>query len=425
MKTFDVAIIGCGSRGRDAYGRLMNSEKNKWHIAALCDTDCEQLKRTASDFSVEKENCFSDEEMFFEKKRADVLVVATQDRDHVRMCCRALESGYDVLLEKPISPVRSELEELLVAQKKYKKKVVVCHVLRYAPAFVRIKEILDRKTIGDLVCIEALEQVGYWHYSHSFVRGNWRKESETSPLILSKCCHDLDLLCYFIGAKCEDVYSCGGISFFKKENHPQGASERCFDCKYKYDCIYSAERLYIERWKKFGNPADCWPFNVVSIEIPNSEESLRAAYKNGPYGRCVFCCDNDVVDHQMLTMSFENGVKAILTVTGFTDKLGRRMIFHGTKGSVELNETNETLTVTEFGTRETVYNLADLVRDLGEDAFGHGGGDKKIIDALYDSLVCDKEAETNLEQSAESHFMALAAEKSRKEKTVVYLKDFR
>ena len=124
-------------------------------------------------------------------------------------------------------------------------------------------------------------------------------------------------------------------------------------------------------------------------------------------------------------MSFENGVKAILTVTGFTDKLGRRMIFHGTKGSVELNETNETLTVTEFGTRETVYNLADLVRDLGEDAFGHGGGDKKIIDALYDSLVCDKEAETNLEQSAESHFMALAAEKSRKEKTVVYLKDFR
>lgn len=425
MKKYSVAIIGCGSRGRDAYGKIFYSETDKWRITALCDTNNEQLLRTATECCVTPENCFLTEEEFFLKKRADVLVIATQDRDHVRMCCVALELGYDVLLEKPISPVKEELAELLCAQKKFNRKIVVCHVLRYAPAFLKIKQVLDRGEIGKLVCIEALEQVGYWHYSHSFVRGNWRKESETSPMILSKCCHDLDLLQYFAGSRCKDVYSVGGITYFKKDNQPKDAADRCFECKYKNECIYSAERLYIERWKKFGSPKDCWPFNVVDIHVPNTEEQLRAAYKNGPYGQCVFACDNDVTDHQTVTMYFENNVVATLTMTGFTDKLGRRMMFHGTHGQIELNETEEKLIITRFGKDEIVIDTTKLVEDLGEDSFGHGGGDVMIIRALYNVLSQDESAVSSLEESLESHFMALAAEKSRKNGKEVCLKDIR
>ena len=244
MKKYSVAIIGCGSRGRDAYGKIFYSETDKWRITALCDTNNEQLLRTATECCVTPENCFLTEEEFFLKKRADVLVIATQDRDHVRMCCVALELGYDVLLEKPISPVKEELAELLCAQKKFNRKIVVCHVLRYAPAFLKIKQVLDRGEIGKLVCIEALEQVGYWHYSHSFVRGNWRKESETSPMILSKCCHDLDLLQYFAGSRCQDVYSVGGITYFKKDNQPKDAADRCFECNIKMN-VFTVRKGFI------------------------------------------------------------------------------------------------------------------------------------------------------------------------------------
>lgn len=423
MKKYEVAIIGCGSRGRDAYGRIMHTEQEKWRIAALCDIDSEQLQRTATDFGVKQEDCFISEEEFFLKKRADVLVIATQDRDHVRMCCAALKLGYDVLLEKPISPVKEELSALLRAQKEYGGKVVVCHVLRYAPAFLKIKQFLDSGVIGKLVCIEALEQVGYWHHSHSFVRGNWRKESDTSPIILAKCCHDLDLLSYFVGSRCKDVYSVGGVRYFNRENQPQGAAERCFDCQYRDECIYSAERLYIERWKKFGSPENCWPFNVVDIHVPNTEAQLREAYKNGPYGQCVFACDNDVADHQTVTMHFDNDVVATLTLTGFTDKLGRRMVFHGTHGQIELNETTEKLILTPFGQEETVIDTATLVADLGEDSFGHGGGDVMIVRSLYDVLSQGARSDTSLEKSVESHWIALAAEESRKSGKAVRLQD--
>lgn len=419
MEKFSVAIIGCGSRGRDAYGKIMHSQKDEWEIVALCDIDSNQLKRTASDFGVPNENCFSSEDEFFAVRRADVLVIATQDRDHVRECTTALRLGYDVLLEKPISPEAEELQELLRAQKEYGGKVVVCHVLRYAPAFLKIKELLDGGEIGGLVCVEALEQVGYWHYSHSFVRGNWRKESETSPMILSKCCHDLDLLLYFVGSRCKEVYSVGGLSYFNAARRPSGAADRCADCKFRDECIYSAEALYVARWKKFGSPADCWPFNVVDVNVPNTEESLRTAYENDPYGRCVFACDNDVADNQTVVMRFENDVTATLTMTGFTDKLGRRMVFHGTHGSIELNETEEALTVVRFGKDETRFNLADLVKDLGEDAFGHGGGDVMIIKSLHDALSQNIPSDTSLEKSVESHLVALAAEKSRKTRSAV------
>ena len=201
-KVFTVSILGCGSRGHYTYGRCMAEYfADKFKIVSVCDINQEQIDLAQKDWGIPDENCFLDENEFLKEKRSDALVIATQDRDHVRMCVRALELGYDILLEKPISPDEDELYELLDAYKKYDKKVIVCHVLRYAPAFLKIKEILDSGEIGKIVCIDWLEQVTYWHQAHSFVRGNWRNDVETSPMIMQKCCHDLDLLQYYADSK--------------------------------------------------------------------------------------------------------------------------------------------------------------------------------------------------------------------------------
>ncbi len=416
MKKFTVAVIGCGSRGC-VYGNCMYGRKDKFELSCVCDTDQVKLSNAKKTWGLKGEQLFIDENEFLKEKRADVLVIATQDRDHVRMCQRALELGYHVLLEKPISPLKDELYLLLGTHEKYGGEVVVCHVLRYAPAFLKIKEILDDNVIGKLIKIESIEQVSYWHQAHSFVRGNWRNDIETSPMIMQKCCHDFDLMQYYVSSKCDTVYSVGDLRFFKKENQPNGAADRCYDCKFVNECPYSAERLYIERWKAEGSPEFGWPYNVVDSTMPNTEESLRNAYKNGPYGRCVFACDNNVVDNQSVEMHFENGVNVSLTMTAFTEKMGRKMTFHGSLGEIIFDDSAKTLTVTRFGGEKIEYSVDELLKDA--DTLGHGGGDARLVDDFYNILVSGAPAGTSLESSVESHLIALAAEKSRKTGKIV------
>ncbi len=420
-KKYTVAILGAGSRGR-VYGNEMQNQGDKFEIVSVCDISEVKRVNAIKQWNIKPELCFDNEQEFLAEKRADVLVLATQDRDHVRQCIRALELGYDILLEKPISPILDELNQLLKANEKYKRKVVVCHVLRYAPAFVKIKELLDNGEIGRLIHIENIEQVDYWHQAHSFVRGNWRNDQTTSSMIMQKCCHDFDLLQYFANSKCKSVYSVGSTSYFNKENQPQGASDRCKDCKYIETCPYSAERLYIERWKQQDCPEFGWPFNVVCPENPNTEEKIRKAYEESYYGQCVFACDNNVVDNQNVQMVFENGVRVSHTMSAFTDKMGRRMTLHGTLGEIELMEDLGTLTVFRFGGEKTEYKIADLLDDK-KDEFAHGGGDAKLMNSLYDIINSGVEAQTTLEKSVESHLIALAAEKSRKTGEIVKVRE--
>ena len=424
-KVFSVAIIGLGSRGQNVYGKYMHAYEG-FNVVSLCDVDKIKLEMSAKRFNVDKNNCFSDDEEFFAKKRADVLVIATQDRDHVSECVKALKLGYDVLLEKPISPVESELKELLSTQKKYGGKVVVCHVLRYAPAFTEIKRIIDSGKIGRLIALDWTEQVAYWHQAHSFVRGNWRNDGETSPMILQKCCHDLDLLQYYANSKANTVYSVGDLAFFNKENKPSGAAERCADCKYVSTCPYSAELVYVKQFKDIGSVTG-WPFDVVDMTRPITEESLRKAYRENQYGRCVFACDNNVVDNQKVLLTFENGIKASLTMTGFTGYAGRKATFHGTLGEIELDENRDMLKVSVFGEEKDVYDVRKseaisikaLIDQKEKDEFGHGGGDGMLITDFYKVLTGSANAETTLEKSVESHLIAFAAEKSRKSGKIV------
>lgn len=420
-QVFSVAIIGCGSRGQNVYGKYMHAYSDMFKIVALCDIKKEMLEIAKQRFDIEDKNCFLDSEQFFDKKRADVLVLATQDRDHVSMCIKALKLGYDVLLEKPISPIESELYDLLDAQKQYGGKVIVCHVLRYAPAFLKIKEVIDSGKIGRIVSIDWTEQVAYWHQAHSFVRGNWRNDQETSPMIMQKCCHDLDMLQYYANSKCDYLYSVGDLSYFNKQNQPEGAADRCQDCKYIESCPYSAERLYVKQFVDIGSITG-WPFDVVDLTRPITVESLRKAYQGNQYGRCVFACDNNVVDNQTVFIQFENGIKANLMMVGFTGYAGRKAAIHGTLGEIELDENRDMLKVSVFGEEKDVYDvrkseaysIKEIINSNTKDDFGHGGGDELLVRDFYKALTEAGDAQTTLEKSIESHLMALAAEKSRK-----------
>lgn len=425
MKQYSVAIIGVGSRGAFTYGKLMNDQGGKFKIVSLCDIKQSALDLYSKEFSIPKENCFLTEKEFFKEKRADVLVVATQDRDHVRMAIKGLELGYDILLEKPISPIKSELLNLLKVQQKTGHKVLVCHVLRYAPAYLKVKELIDKGEIGQIIKMESIERVAYWHESHSFVRGNWHVEKDTSPMIMAKCCHDLDIIQWLVNSKCTSVYSTGGLTFFNKEHQPKDAANECKNCKYIKTCPYSAELQYPVRFKE-QNDKQGWPFNVlVSDKTPFDENDLRKAYENSYYGHCVFDCNNDVVDHQQVEMIFENGVKASHTMTAFTAPSGRRFDIHGTYGEIMFDEDQNFIRLYKYNGLSKPEIIEWKPNELTEysetKGFGHGGGDAMMIKKFYDILEGNVEADTALDKSIESHLIALAAEESRKKNKVIKL----
>lgn len=407
-KIYTVAILGVGARGADAYGRLIFKFPDRFKIVALCDLQRSRLERYGEMFNVPESARWTSEDEFFKEKRADLIVIGTPDDCHVRHAIKAFEKGYDMLVEKPLTDKREECEQLLEAQKKYGGKAMVCHVLRYAPAFLKCKELIEKGEIGKLVAINATEQVAYWHQAHSYVRGNWRNTRNSAPMILAKCCHDLDLLQYYAGSPCKTVSSVGDLSYFKPENAPEGSAERCVDCKYVDTCPYSAKRIYIEKWEKANKPEDCWPYNVPAV-APVTKEKLEAAIKDGPYGRCVYRCDNNVVDHQITQMDFENGVKATLVMTAFTANGGRRFVFHGTLGELRLYEDDNAVVLKKFGEDEVVLPI----NSLNDNGYGHGGGDYFLIEELYGMLEGNAKTTTSLSASVESHLMGICAEESR------------
>jgi predicted dehydrogenase len=365
------------------------------------------------------------------------------DREHAAPAVAALERGYDVVLEKPIAPTEADVRAVAAAAERSAGSVTVAHVLRYTAFFTTLKRALDAGEIGELVTITHAERIGYWHFAHSFVRGNWRREDRSSPMILAKACHDLDLLRWLAGDRCTSVASFGGLRHFRPEAAPDGALQRCWDgerrCPAAPACPFDAVRLYVERTADVTG----WPVSVITSD-PSAEGRLEALAA-GPYGRCVYASDNDVADHQVTALEFANGVRATLTVSGLTPDNTRTIVLGGTRGELSGRLDTGRIDLRRFlpGTagapgawdrdeagRHAMRADERRVIDAAAAALdGHGGGDDAMLHDVVDRLIRRRDGSpetapaTGLADAIESHEMAFAAERSRRERRLVELGD--
>ncbi|MFB9992298.1 Gfo/Idh/MocA family protein [Deinococcus oregonensis] len=389
-----IAVIGCGNRGGDVYARHLTVQGAR--ITHLVDPRPARLAEVAARHGLDAGACFADADAFFALGRvADAMVIATPDDAHVGPCLQALALGYDVLLEKPICLQEAELELLLAAEAASEGRVTVCHVLRSTAFFGAMRGVLDSRRLGRLVGIQHAENVAYWHYAHSFVRGNWRVSPPAAPFVLAKSGHDLDVLRWFAGAPPVRVSSEGGLHHFRPEEAPAGASGRCVTCPV-VDCPYDARVIYGGR-----DPA-LWPVTVLTA----GGVTLADALAYGPYGRCVYSGGNNVLDHQAVTVTFANGVIGQLTVSAFTHNNTRTLKLVGThgelRGQMELGE----LELHDFRTGQVECWTVDA-------AGNHGGGDVNLVAAWLAYLRREAALPTPLAESLDSHRMAFGAERAR------------
>lgn len=406
MDKIKIALIGAGQRGADTYAPYVLEHPEDIEFVAVAEPDKDRRDRFCSKFHLKEEQSFDCWEDFFEQEKiADAVLICTQDRDHIGPALKALEKGYHILLEKPLSYSKEECEILEEAAAKSDSIILVCHVLRYTPYFRKVKQLLDQNVIGTIQNIHWIENVGFWHQAHSFVRGNWRKSKETSPMILAKCCHDMDMILWLMNDNCKRVSSFGSLGYFKLENAPEGSTERCLDgCAVKDTCPYYAPRIYLE-----GDGH--WQVEVIKkvVSADTSTEAVTKALQTGNYGRCVFRCDNDVVDHQVVNMEFEHGAIAALTMSAFSQTCSREIKIMGTHGELSgCLEENEII-YKNFTTGEK------KIIPIQAEAKGHGGGDAGIMKSFIEMIRTGTMAEgaTSISISVQGHKIAFAAEESR------------
>ena len=405
-----VTIVGLGERGAQTYGRYIMAHPDVAKIVAICDKNEEKLEELGNEFNVPQEFRFNDFEVLNSKERlSDIIIIATCDADHFYQTKAALNKGYDILLEKPISPDRLECIEIEKLATKLKRNVTVCHVMRYTAYYRKLKQLINANVIGKIIGINQVENVAYWHQAHAFVRGNFRNSKETSPMILQKCCHDMDLMAWLVDGYPIDVSSTGELNYFKQENAPKNASKRCVDCLERKNSPYDAVHFYIDGFNALPEEEKPfrWPFAMLAVNP--TEEKLYNALKMGPYGRCVYYCDNDVVDFQEATIHFDNGVTGHLTMTAFTYDGGRQTKVMGTKGELYLDEIRGEIVVGVYGRPKEIIPFSDLTNDFS----GHGGGDAVMMKELFETFDSNLVCSTKISNSVASHLMCFAAETSR------------
>ncbi len=452
-KPITAILIGAGLRGRVIYGSYGLKYPDRLKFIAVAEPDSSKRKLFQKEHNISNSNVFNSWQEILDPavgKIADTAFVCTQDRMHYQPAINALELGYNLLLEKPISPSFEECNHISKLAQEKKRIVQVCHVLRFTEFFKKLKEIIDSGAIGDIIDYDHSENVVYWHFGHSFVRGQYKRKDESSPLILAKSCHDLDIMYWLIGEKPLTVQSKGFLSFFRPENAPKNAPERCTDgCPHEKTCPWYAPRLYISgeplirmgfnansrflrlfssmiinhrkimiflskfikkldqflNWKEF-------PANFITTDL--TYEGKMKALREGPFGKCIFKTGNDVVDHQIATYTFPNGVIGTLRITGLSDLEGREFRIFGTKGVIRayFRSIEKEIKITDFLTNQT-----RVVFKKGLSTGGHGGGDFGLLDSfvkvIKGELTPEQAGTTNIQGAIESHIMAFIGEEAR------------
>lgn len=408
-----VAVLGAGTRGR-LFGEILAELPHLARVVAVAEPRAPYRDDFAARFGLSAGQVFNTWQEFVSAPRpCDAVIIATMDRDHLGPALACLDRGHDMLLEKPMAPTLAECRVLDRAQRASGRLVAVCHSLRHQKGFAAVKALVASGRLGRLMSVDQLEQVGFAHYAHSYVRGNWGNAGRATPMLLAKSCHDLDYLSYLIGAPATHVSSFGHLSHFRPEHAPEGSTARCTDgCRVEHRCAYSALKHYVQ--------ADLtrWPAAVVSpVHTP---EAHLEAVRTGPYGRCVWRADNDVVDHQVVAIRYADHVTATFTMTGFTQAQGRRLRVHGTAGELRFDEQAMAITLETFGDGNT-ERIA-----LGPEPGAHGGGDHRIVRAWLEALHRRDPTMilTDVQASLATHTIAFAAEASRLTGRTVALAEF-
>jgi predicted dehydrogenase len=399
-----VLLLGAGHRG-SLYAEYATRSPREMQLVAVADPNPHRRQAIAAAHRLPPERQFLHWRDALEQPRlADAVIIATPDRHHTAPGLRALELGYDVLLEKPIAPTEAECRQILDAARASGRIVGVCHVLRYTPYFRELKALIDAGMIGQIISVQHLEPIEHTHMSHSYVRGNWRSSKVATPIILAKSCHDTDIIRWLVGDHAENVHCFGNLKWFKTANAPAGSTERCTDgCAVELECPYSALQIYYRDRKR-----------LYVFDLPEDRsrwsELIMKGLRETDYGRCVYRMDNDQPDHLTVNILFRNGVTAGFSMEAHVSYEGRRTRIMGSMGDIAGDMESFTLTTFKDGQRKSWSLKTDA----------HGGGDHRMLkDFLQAVGQRDRSLlSSSIEDSVESHLIAYAAEESRLKRTI-------
>ncbi|MFC1452098.1 Gfo/Idh/MocA family protein [Verrucomicrobiota bacterium] len=419
-------IVGAGHRAC-AYASFAHTHPDRLKIVGVADPSALRRGMAANRFELSAAQCHTDADALAQQGRqADLIINGTMDHQHVPTSLPLLEQGYDMLIEKPFATTEAEMWQFVDSAKRNNCKVAVCHVLRHAPFYVAIREKIAEGVIGEVMSVQAIEHVSYHHMSVGYIRGKWRRADYCgSPMLMSKSCHDLDIIAWMKSG----IHPCRVTSFgnnfqFRSEKAPPDAGTRCVvDCPIEQQCLYSARKHYLDhpsRWSFY-----VWD-SLEHIEAPtiqDKEESLRTS----PYGLCAWKTDMDVVDHQSVIIEFQDGCTATFNMIGGTSKPSRALHLVGTKGEIEGRMEDSSFVIRHIdprpGQEECTEELVDL--NVGGDMTGagggHGGGDMRMVDDFL-KYVTDEEpslSTTSIEDSVSGHLIGFCADQSMQERRVV------
>jgi predicted dehydrogenase len=404
-----VAVIGAGVRGTSLARKVISSEFSA-EVVAVAEPDEEKRQCFAEEFNIPDNATFTSwEELSNRFDKCDAAIIATLDNQHTGPALACLNRGWNILIEKPLADRFDDCLQIDKAQEVKHVVVAVCHTLRFMYGFRKVKQFLDKGTIGQLIHIEHFEAIGNFRFVHNYVRGRWAKENNNTFLLLHKCCHDIDYINWLIKEPCKRVSSFGSLQYFKQSNAPVGSTSRCADnCMVIDTCPYSALRIYVE------SSLEEWP--AKEICKVHTREAHKKAVKNGPYGLCAWRAKNDVVDHQVVMMEFEGGTTATCTLSGYSATNGRRIRLQGTHGEMVFDEALGTITIKRFSERES-----EIIR-IAATTLYHPE-DKVIVDDWISSILVSTPVAVDTKEAVRTHAVVFAAEISRREKRTVEMEE--
>ncbi len=418
MAAVTAVLIGAGLRGRHTYGRWALQHPDRLRLVALAEPDAERARILAREHGLPAERVFPDWKALLDRPAlGDVAIIATGDRLHVAPALAALERGHHVLLEKPIAPTAAECQRVVAAAERAGRALQIGHVLRHTRFYQTVRELVERGELGRLVSMDMRGQVAHWHMTHSYVRGKFRNRAVAAPLLLAKSVHDLDLLAWFADRPAVRVASFGALTLYRRESAPPEAPERCTDgCPVQASCPYDAVRFYLDPPDEL---AAGWPWSDVSPDP--SRPARRHALETGPYGRCVYRCDNDVVDHQVVIAEFADGLTASFGLHGHAVHEERALRLTGSRGELRGLLHAGTIEVRRPGSLEVER------REVRASPLDHFGGDDGLLDhftaalarGAWDGLLASGRV------ALEAHLIGFAAEAARSEARCVEMGDFR